>query len=105
MTKEEIQNILEELHLVRPEILQPKAKKLFEVIMIIADERDKYKQMYEMEKALFIDADLKIERAIEYINQFKVTHDIDGDIAYVDEFHILASPKTLLEILKGDTND
>lgn len=53
MNKEEIQDILEELHLVRPEILQPKAKKLFEAIMIIADERDEYKQ--------------KIDKAIEYI--------------------------------------
>lgn len=44
MNKEEIQDILEELHLVRPEILQPKAKKLFEAIMSIADERDELKQ-------------------------------------------------------------
>ena len=89
MTKEEIQDILEELHLVRPEILQPKAKKLFEAIMIIADERDKYKQMYEMEKALFIDADLKIERAIEYAtNEMRIVND--------NEYH------KLLEILKGD---
>lgn len=44
MNKEEINDILEELHLVRPEILQPKAKKLFTAIMIIADERDKYKK-------------------------------------------------------------
>ena len=40
MNKEEMQEILEELHLVRPEILQPKAKKLFGAIMSIADERD-----------------------------------------------------------------
>lgn len=44
MDKEEINDILEELHLVRPEMLQPKAKKLFTAIMIIADERDKYKK-------------------------------------------------------------
>lgn len=92
MTKEEIQDILEELHLVRPEILQPKAKKLFEAIMIIADERDKYKQMYEMEKALFIDADLKIERAIDTLYCY-------GEVLDV-EFQ-----KKMLKILKGDTND
>ena len=40
MSEVEIQDILEELHLVRPEILSPKAKKLFEAIMDIADERD-----------------------------------------------------------------
>lgn len=44
MSKEEIEDILEELHLVRPEILDPKAKKLFEAIMSIADERDKFQQ-------------------------------------------------------------
>ena len=44
MTKEEIEDILEELHLVRPEILKPKAKKLFEAIMSIADERDELQQ-------------------------------------------------------------
>lgn len=44
MSKEEIEDILEELHLVRPEILAPKAKKLFEAIMSIADERDKFQQ-------------------------------------------------------------
>lgn len=44
MNKEEIEDILEELHLVRPEILKPKAKKLFEAIMSIADERDELQQ-------------------------------------------------------------
>ena len=44
MNKEEIEDILEELHLVRHEILKPKAKKLFEAIMSIADERDELQQ-------------------------------------------------------------
>lgn len=47
----------------------------------------------------------KISGAIEYINKFKVTHNIDGDIAYLDEFHILASPKALLNILTGENNE
>ena len=54
MSKEEIKDILEELHLVRPEILKPKAKKLFEAIICIADERDillkqnqKYKEVID----------------------------------------------------------
>lgn len=101
MNKEEIQDILEELHLVRPEILQPKAKKLFEAIMIIADERDKYKQMYEMEKALFIDADLKIERAIEYIKDTNYKTDNYFDI----NNDLWTREVDLLEILKGDTNE
>ena len=47
MNKKEINDILEELHSVRPEILQPKAKELFTAIMIIADERDKYKKIID----------------------------------------------------------
>lgn len=50
MNKEEIQDILDELHLVRPEILQPKAKKLFEAIMSIADERDNLLEEVERQK-------------------------------------------------------
>lgn len=57
------------------------------------EQRDKYKQMYEMEKALFINADLKIERAIEYIE-----NNFCGDLA-------ITFGKDLLEILKGDNND
>ena len=41
MSNEEINQILEELHEVRPEKLNDKAKRLFEAIMKIADERDK----------------------------------------------------------------
>lgn len=40
MDKEETQKIINELNTVRPEILSNKAKKLFEAIMQIADERD-----------------------------------------------------------------
>lgn len=42
MSNEEIQEILEELQLVRPNVLEPKAKRLFDTIMCIADDRDKY---------------------------------------------------------------
>lgn len=42
MSNEEIQEILEELQLVRPNVLEPKAKRLFDAIMCIADDRDKY---------------------------------------------------------------
>jgi len=53
MNKEEIQAILDEMHQVRPEILNNKAKKLFYAFMSIADERDKYKNV--------------VDRAIKYI--------------------------------------
>ena len=41
MTNEEANKVLEELHEVRPEKLNDKAKRLFEAIMKIADCRDK----------------------------------------------------------------
>lgn len=46
MSNEEIQNVLDELNTVRPEVLNTEAKKLFEAIMQIADDRDKYKDLY-----------------------------------------------------------
>lgn len=47
MSNEETQKILDELQGVRPEMLNRKAKRLFEAIMKIADERDKIKQEYD----------------------------------------------------------
>lgn len=51
MQKKEIEKVLEELHNVRPEALNDEAKRLFDAIMSIADQRDDYK--------------LKIKKAID----------------------------------------
>lgn len=48
MTPEQAQKVLDELQGVRPEFLQGEAKKLFEAIMKIADERDEYKKMVDL---------------------------------------------------------
>lgn len=67
----------------------------------LEQERDKYKQMYEMEKALFIDADLKIERAIDYINHFSKESEIK--IYGLPNCKVfIGDAEQLLEILKGD---
>ena len=63
MNKEEIEDILEELHLVRPETLKPKAKKLFETIMSIADERDELQQENQKYKEV-------IDKAIKFIDNY-----------------------------------
>lgn len=47
MTEKEAQKILDELQESRPEQLKGEAKRLFEAIMKIADERDKIKQEYD----------------------------------------------------------
>lgn len=47
MTNEQAQQVLDELNTVRIEVLNDEAKRLFEAIMKIADERDKIKQEYD----------------------------------------------------------
>lgn len=49
MDEKEAQKILDDLQGVRPEMLTGEAKRLFDAIMTIADERDKYKKLYEEE--------------------------------------------------------
>ena len=47
MTEKEAQKVLDEMRGVRPECLEGEAKRLFEAIMKIADERDKIEQEYD----------------------------------------------------------
>ena len=44
MTNKEVQEVLDELNTVRPEMLNDKGKRLFEAIMVIANERDELKE-------------------------------------------------------------
>ena len=48
MSNEEAQKVLDEMQDVRPEKLNGEAKRLFEAIMKIAEERDKYKEELEI---------------------------------------------------------
>ena len=50
MTNEQAQQVLDEMQGVRPEQLNDEAKRLFEAIMKIADERDELKEELEMLK-------------------------------------------------------
>lgn len=50
MDKENIIKCLKECTECRPDQLSPDASKLFEVVMDVIDERDKYKALYENEK-------------------------------------------------------
>ena len=47
MTKEQAQKVLDELQGVRPEMLNGEAKRLFEAVMKIADERDELRETVE----------------------------------------------------------
>lgn len=48
MTEEEAQKVLDELNTVRIEVLNDEAKRLFEAIMKIADEKDKLKEELDL---------------------------------------------------------
>lgn len=47
MTNEQAQQVLDKLNEIKPEQLEGEAKRLFEAIMLIADERDKIEQEYD----------------------------------------------------------
>lgn len=65
MTKEQAQQVLDELQGVRPEMLNGEAKRLFEAIMKIADERDELKK--ELKKK---------DKQIEKYQNMLVTNDM-----------------------------
>mgnify|MGYP004587502969 FL=1 len=67
MSNEEAQKVLNELQSVRPEMLNRKAKRLFEAIMKIADERDSLRKIVERQN-------------LEIMAQ-KDAHDFDTEIA------------------------
>ena len=56
ISEEETQKVLDELYAVRPEMLNDKAKRLFDAIMQIADDRDKANaKLVEYEKQIDLD--------------------------------------------------
>lgn len=67
MTDDELIEILKEFNEEIAEKLPENARKLFYAIMKIADERDKYKAMYEAEKDLVVADELKIMELEEKI--------------------------------------
>lgn len=65
MTNEEAQQVLDELNEIKPEQLEGNAKRLFEAIMKIADERDNLKEEVE-----------KKSKQIERYQNMLVTNDL-----------------------------
>ena len=74
----EIKEVLEELQAVRHEMLNENAKRLFNAIMTIVDERDEYKS--------------RIDKAIEYMEENEKAFIISLGTHYYK----------LLEILRGE---
>lgn len=53
---------------------------------------------------IIIELQQKIDKAIKYIKNYTLIGELDGQKVIMNEFHILASPKELLEIL-GDKDE
>jgi hypothetical protein len=82
MSNEEAQKVLNELQSVRPEMLNGEAKRLFEAIMKIADERDSLRKIVERQN-------------LEIMAQ-KDAHDFDTEIAN----ETINKQKELIEYLR-----
>ena len=83
MTGEEAQKVLDELNTVRIEVLNDEAKRLFEAIITIADERDKIKQEYDRDTHILqnrldlVNAEnIKKDKQIEQYQNMLVTNDL-----------------------------
>lgn len=77
MTKEQVQKVLDELQGVRTEMLNGEAKRLFEAIMKIADERDNlYLEIQEKERL--------INTLVDYIAEEDIDEEVCKHIKCVD---------------------
>ena len=77
MTNEEANKVLEEMNEVRPEELNDKAKRLFEAMMKIADERDSVKaDLYEANNRIndLLDLDTQKDKLIDEIILYIIRH-------------------------------
>ena len=104
MNNEEANQVLQELNEVRPEMLNDKAKRLFEAIMLIADERDKAnKRVDELINEVTIkDSELELKDQVIWFMANRLTteyHDIDWVTNYYYE-----EAKNYLEKSKTENN-
>lgn len=77
MTNEEANKVLEEMHEVRPEKLNDKAKRLFEAIMKIADRKDEAESdLYEANNRIndLLDLDTQKDKLIDEIILYIIRH-------------------------------
>lgn len=104
MNNEEANQVLQELNEVRPEMLNDKAKRLFEAIMLIADERDKANERVDelINKVTIKDSKLELKDQVIWFMANRLTteyHDIDWVTNYYYE-----EAKKYLEKSKTENN-
>ena len=104
MNIEEANQVLQELNEVRPEMLNDKAKRLFEAIMLIADERDKANERVDdlINEVTIKDSELELKDQVIWFMANRLTteyHDIDWITNYYYE-----EAKKYLEKSKTENN-
>lgn len=104
MNIEEANQVLQELNEVRPEMLNDKAKRLFEAIMLIADERDKANERVDelINEVTIKDSELELKDQVIWFMANRLTteyHDIDWVTNYYYE-----EAKKYLEKSKTENN-
>ena len=104
MNNEEANQVLQELNEVRPEMLNDKAKRLFEAIMLIADERDKANERVDelINEVTIKDSKLELKDQVIWFMANRLTteyHDIDWVTNYYYE-----EAKKYLEKSKTENN-
>ena len=90
MNNEEANQVLQELNEVRPEMLNDKAKRLFEAIMLIADERDKANERVDelINEVTIKDSESELKDQVIWFMANRLTteyHDIDWVTNYYYE--------------------
>ena len=97
MNEEELIKVLKEMDKKRVEELELNSRKLFDAIMKIADERDKYKSLYENEKE-HTDTLKRIIKKVEHIViNGKLGENLDGTSYYLIHDEI---GEKILDLLK-----
>lgn len=104
MNNEEANQVLQELNEVRPEMLNDKAKRLFEAIMLIADERDKANERVDelINEVTIKDSKIELKDQVIWFMANRLTteyHDIDWVTNYYYE-----EAKNYLEKSKTENN-
>lgn len=104
MNNEEANQVLQELNKVRPEMLNDKAKRLFEAIMLIADERDKANERVDelINEVTIKDSESELKDQVIWFMANRLTteyHDIDWVTNYYYE-----EAKNYLEKSKTENN-
>lgn len=98
MNSEKLIKILKEFQGKHPEELEGEEKRLFDAIMDIADDRDKYKSLYENEKD-HTDTLKRIIKKIEEILQKEYKENVFGHYEY-DLATAKNTIKKILDLLK-----